>query len=367
MISSKDEQAFFSLLRAGLWTDHQPDITLFDRNTDWNEIFTLSMQQAVVGLVWDGILKLPSDLQPPKAFKLKWYSYVVQIEQSNEEINASVVEVISAYQQKGLHPILLKGAGLAALYPNPLHRTAGDMDIYVGMEGYQKANQVAQSIGYEMGRESTFHSHLDRGQMVVENHRKMVSIFSTSLQKEFLKRLASWYPNGASTVQINGVEIPVPPSHFNTLYVFLHMYKHFVQMGVGLRQLCDWAILLDKYPMSEIPLGNCLKGWRYLGLFLVEYLGLDANKLPYYDTKHRKEMELAKDMIMKDGNFGFNNTSFYTNRPKNYWVGKLFSMRYQFNRWGKVFCIQPANTVTFLLYYRLHLSFIQIWNDIFRK
>ena len=129
MTKSQDEKAFFSLLRAGLWPNHQPDAALFGGQTDWNEIFILSMQQTVTGLVWDGMAKLPSELQPPKAFKLKWYSYVLKIEQGNEQINGSVADIIPAYQQSGLHPVLLKGAGLAVLYHNPLHRWAGDMDI----------------------------------------------------------------------------------------------------------------------------------------------------------------------------------------------------------------------------------------------
>ena len=367
MTKSQDEKAFFSLLRAGLWPNHQPDADLFGEQTDWNEIFILSMQQTVTGLVWDGMAKLPSELQPPKAFKLKWYSYVLKIEQGNEQINGSVAEIIPAYQQSGLHPVLLKGAGLAALYPNPLHRCAGDMDIYVGETDYDKANRVAQSIGYKMGSESTYHSHLDRGTMVVENHRKMVAIFSKPLQKEFLRQLSAWYPSGAASVQINGVAIPVPPAQFNVLFVFLHMYKHFIQMGVGLRQLCDWAILLNSTSVSSLELGGCKKGWEYLGLFLVEYLGLDAEKLPYYNPAMRTEMELAKELILKDGNFGFNDVEFHTKRPKSYWAGKLFSMRYQANRWFKVLRIQPSQAMSFLLIYRIQLSIEQIVNDRFGK
>lgn len=364
-VSPTTEKAFFSLLRAGLWNDHTPDTALFDSDTNWNEIFVLSMQQTVIGLIWDGMAKLPAQLQPPRKVKLHWYTYVLKVEQGNEEINASVAEIVAVYQNNGLHPVLLKGAGLAALYPNPLHRCAGDMDVYIGEKDYDTANRIAQSIGYVMGAESCQHSHMDRGRMVVENHRKMVTIFSQTLQSEFLQQLDEWYPHGAEMVKINGQEIPVPPAHFNVLFVFLHMYKHFIQMGVGLRQLCDWAILLNHTELKDINVEGCMKGWQYLGLFLVEYLGLDATKLPYCNPAMRTEMEMAKAMIMNDGNFGFNETDFYTKRPKSYWAGKLFSFRYQSRRWFKVFRLQPAETMCFIFVYRMRTSLAQIVKDRF--
>lgn len=357
------EKAFFSLVRAGLWPKQMPDASLFNEKTDWEAILRLSMQQTVLGLVWDGMSKLPAELQPAKAVKLKWYSIVLRYEQANELINKSVVEMTEAYQQNGLHPILLKGAGLATLYPNPLHRCAGDMDIYIGPDDYAKANEIALSMGFVMHEESDNHSHLNKGKLCLENHRKVVSIYSPALEREFLKELSEWYPNGADTVEINGKAVPVPPMEFNVLFVFLHMYKHFVLAGVGLRQLCDWAVLLDRANLKEINLEGCLKGWQYLGQFLVDYLGLDPAKLPHYEPSFHDKVEIAKDMILIDGNFGFNDSYFYSMRPKGYWAGKLFSLRYQSKRWVKVFNLLPAETIKFLFGYRFAMSFRRIVSD----
>ena len=142
------ENAFFSLLRAGLWTNYTPDCSLFNSDTNWEILFDIANRQAVLGVVWDGIAKLPIDLQPPRKIKYNWYSFVLKIEQTNQQINEAVVELMELYRKHGLNPILLKGAGVASLYPNPLHRGCGDIDIFIGRDDCEKANQLAATIGF---------------------------------------------------------------------------------------------------------------------------------------------------------------------------------------------------------------------------
>ena len=101
---------------------------------------------------------------------------------------------------------------------------------------------------------------MHREGVTLENHREMVTIFSPALQREFLRQLDAWYPQGARIVEIDGYDIPVPPLEFDVLFIFLHMYKHFVLEGVGLRQLCDWAIVLDRANLKDIQIKGCTKG-----------------------------------------------------------------------------------------------------------
>ncbi len=49
-----NQQAFFELLRAGLWSDGNPDIRI-DGSTDWNEVYQLAQDQSVQGIVLQGI------------------------------------------------------------------------------------------------------------------------------------------------------------------------------------------------------------------------------------------------------------------------------------------------------------------------
>ncbi len=346
------ESAFFSLLRAGLWENHTPDPTLFNEDTNWETLFEIARQQTVVGIVWDGIAKLPPALQPPRNIKFNWYSFVLKLEQTNQLINENVVELIQLYQQNGLHPILLKGAGVATLYPNPLHRGCGDIDIYVGKADYKKANELAASIGFSMEHETLYHSGMQRGVIHLENHNKMINAFLPYMKQMFGEQLDAWYPHSSHTVSINGVDVPVSPIEFDVRYVFCHLYKHFMIGGVGLRQLCDWAVMLDKAKLKTMDIKGGIVAWQFLGLFLVDYLGLESAKLPYYNDRYLNKMLKAKQIIIEEGNFGAKSKSSRSERPQGYIAGKLHTLSYLASRWPKQLQLQPVEVFKYLFFYQ---------------
>ena len=39
---------------------------------NWQEIYRLAMQQGVLAIVFDALMTLPSEAQPPKSLKLQW-------------------------------------------------------------------------------------------------------------------------------------------------------------------------------------------------------------------------------------------------------------------------------------------------------
>ena len=104
------------------------------------------------------------------------------------------------------------------------------------------------------------------------------------------------------------------------------MVGHFIHGGVGLRQVCDWALFLsarsadiDKERLSrEIRFLHMEKFWRLFGGIAVDYLGLSGNSFPDFFFIGKKEMRRAMNLILETGNFGhyFFDLSL---RPKNYY------------------------------------------------
>ena len=84
-------EAFFALLRAGLWSDGNPEIRI-DGTTDWNEVYELTQEQSVLGLVLAGLEH--SDIKPPKELLLQWIGEVQLIEQRNKAMNVYIAELI---------------------------------------------------------------------------------------------------------------------------------------------------------------------------------------------------------------------------------------------------------------------------------
>ena len=141
------------------------------------------------------------------------------------------------------------------------------------------------------------------------------------------------------TVNILGKDIHTLSATYNALYIFVHLFFHMTASGVGLRQLCDWAMIIaqsafqdssskfqvknvndnvnanlnpnKKSSLNREDLGGSLvklgyfKAYKAMGAFLVEYLGLPEEQFPFaLDEKDRKWVETIKKNILKRGNFG---------------------------------------------------------------
>lgn len=114
-------RTFLTLVRSGLWnTPVDPTPFSSMNSADWEEIYQLARTQALLAITFDGVLSLPAELRPPRPLYLQWAAKVVQIEQSNLRLNEELPEVFMPYREAGLHPILLKGQGIATHYIKPI-------------------------------------------------------------------------------------------------------------------------------------------------------------------------------------------------------------------------------------------------------
>ena len=132
-------KAFFSLVRAGLWgISAEPDLYSGLTSTQWQKLYRLAQTQSLLAIVFDGINTLPANLHPPRTLYLQWAAQTLQIEQANDRLNCMIIRLNDLYTTAGLHPVLLKGQGMAAYYRNPRHRQCGDIDIYLGEDDQSK-------------------------------------------------------------------------------------------------------------------------------------------------------------------------------------------------------------------------------------
>lgn len=106
---NSEVDAFFELLRAGLWGNGNPDIRI-DGATDWQEVYQLAQEQSVQGLVLQGIewfkshnLNPDRDLNIPKVLLLQWIGEVQAIEQRNKEMNAFIADLIEKLRKNDIY------------------------------------------------------------------------------------------------------------------------------------------------------------------------------------------------------------------------------------------------------------------------
>ena len=344
--------AFIGLLRSGLW-GRNPVAEGFQRLSDeqWNMVFRLSGRQTVTGIVFDGICRLPEDLQPSPAIFAPWVVAVDRIERSNERMNDVLKSLVKLFADNGLNPVLQKGQGVAALYPEPLHRECGDIDFYFP-EGLsprqaqrpdnvaQRQNNVAQrpdNVAQRPSAESAEASEMtengkaaelvkSRGAKVetmpdgsqnyewegieIEQHPTIVDLCSPRTRK-WLGELDD-DPGFIPSTLADGLLVPSP--ELNALLLNSHILKHTLGKGIGLRQMCDLAMeyhrickdgrrtecgerIFNLYKRAGI-----LKWSRLLHSFLVGVIGLPEDELPY--SERIVSAEPLMRIVEEGGNFG---------------------------------------------------------------
>lgn len=308
-----NRSAFFSLVKAGLW-NVAPEPSLFS-SVNWNEIYDYSRRQTLLGIVLDGIDLLPQELRPNRLLYLKWCAEVLRIEDENKRIDKEVVNLFNMLRSHDVEPVLMKGQEVALNYPNPSHRACGDIDIYIGKKNYDKVNRLLEEEGMPLEKWSPKHMMYLWHDVIVENHRILVKMFSPKAHRKLMATVDGWHLSGnTGKVKIEGSDITVMPLDFEVVFLLLHSVIHLIGEGIGLRQSCDWAMVLDRKHdqidrekvialLKDIRLDNAA---RIFGALAVKYLGMPEEDLilPFNESDSHEADLLMEDM-WKNGNFGF--------------------------------------------------------------
>lgn len=258
------EEMLFALLRASL---HKKDIeTSFFVNAteiDWDVCFRLAQKQGVMALAWDGIVKLPTQLQPHQDLKIRWGVKVELCERKYKRYCKVANDITQLYKKHDIATLHLKGVGLSALYPVPSHREGGDIDIYTYSANKNRmtdaeANRMADILMQEKGikvstNHTPKHSNFHYKEIPVENHKSFLNVTQYKVAVQGNKILNKCL-NPQATELLNGeYTIHTPSSDFNTLFLAFHAAQHYGS-GLALHHLCDWAILISRYGL-QIPEG----------------------------------------------------------------------------------------------------------------
>lgn len=322
--SKINEEVFFALLRAGLW---EQSIRLLPYGKiDFAEVFRLSSEQSVVGLVAVG-LKHAEDAEVPKMDKFQLIGETMQLEQQNRSMNAFIAELIQKMREAGIYTVLVKGQGVAQCYEHPLWRACGDVDLFFDAENYEKAKLFLASLASSVEKEEMRKKHLAMtiDSWVVELHGLMPTEISKRIDNGVVLVQKDIFDNGGVRLwQNNGVDVFLPNPDNDAIIIFTHYLQHFFCGGVGLRQISDWCRLLWiyrnsldanllKYRLSNMGIES---EWKAFAAFAVDYLGMPAEAMPLYDTGRKwshKARRICR-VVLDAGNFGHNKDNSYRSK-----------------------------------------------------
>jgi len=243
---------FFDLLNVAL--GHCENLQRTPYAQEWNDVFELAKRQSLIGVCFSGIERLPVEQRPDKQLLLSWYALVRQIEVRNAAVSRYAVELCGRLRDRGFEVCVLKGQGVAAYYPNPLRRQSGDIDVWVRTADGDAETDRQKVIDYVrsvMPNAKARYHHIEfdeREDIPVELH-----FMPTWINNPFAdSKLKAWFEeqrNAQFRNKEDGLCSPTPL--FNAIYLLLHIQKHILEEGIGLRQLMDYYFLLVSHDLSE--------------------------------------------------------------------------------------------------------------------
>lgn len=311
-MKKKTIDTYFALLRSALWNEAECDAN----QPDWKEVLETARRQTTMGLVCHAALQSEVGQALPDKNKAYLRQRLVSLALSHQRINAMIARLVSAFRDNGIESVLMKGQGVAANYPVAELRQCGDIDLYVGKENYDAACALVNTMAGEKeaakgyGTELNYHVKVEG--IVVEIHRLTSLFYYREMNAIYEPYSDKGMSVGGNSMMINGVNVWLPADTFNVLFVFHHAYNHFISGGIGMRQLCDWAMLLHakretinrEELLDMLCRLNLLDAWQVFGCIAVDWLGLPKEEMPFYDGNCSKRAKRAVNIILKEGNFG---------------------------------------------------------------
>ena len=295
------------------------DINNIVVDINWQQLYTFASKQSLLGFCFDFIERLGKEYseelkQNPmgRDLLMTWMGAAQQIRRQNMKVNAVAGKLFSMLREDGFRCCILKGQGNALMYPNPYSRTPGDIDVWVNasreyLTEYAKCH-------FKLEDDIRFH-HLETtlDGVPVELHFfpgiMNNPIYNARLQKWF-KRNADLQCSNVVSLPDGIGEIAIPTMAFNVVYQLTHLYHHFFDEGIGMRQIIDYYYVVtnDESLVIRDTLQRELKHlglWKFAGAVMYvlhEALGLSEEKLIAPIDEKRGKLLLAE--ILNGGNFG---------------------------------------------------------------
>ena len=248
----KQYQIFFDFLRFCIGSESEIPSSL--KEADWKVLYRIAQKQCLVGILFDGIQKLPpAEVGMSKDLLLQWMFQCQMLEKANVRLNDAAIQVSEWFRKKGFRTCILKGQGNALMYPNPYSRTPGDIDIWV--EGGDK--RVISFVRSISPHEKACYHHIEfpsyKGVEIEVHYRPsfLLCFWHNRKLQKYYERVKEEQFSHRVMLGEQG-EIAIPTAEFNLIFQLTHIYAHLMNEGIGLRQLLDYYfVLCDFYKVYQ--------------------------------------------------------------------------------------------------------------------
>ena len=275
---------------------------------EWEELCAVAAKHNMLGVTFPVIDELHDTMETlPLGIYSRWAMVAEKIGKKNAKLLEYCRDLHNQFLKDGFRSCVLKGQAVASLYPNSMLRQSGDIDLWVDGErqavvDYLRARCEVHKVDYH---------HCDTKllpKVTVEVH------FTPTWMNAPLanRRLQRWF-DSVKEEQFSGYNaelgFSVPTLRFDAVYMLVHLYRHVLEEGVGLRQFLDYYYVLKNLNQTtRTTVRNDLRKLKLDGFaasvmyVLKEVFLMEENELLYAPDVHGGRFLL--DEIMLSGNFG---------------------------------------------------------------
>ena len=297
---------FFELLQAAAGARESVS-TIPANREEWEELFKTVGEHSLLAVTFPVIDRLHDETDIPLSVYSRWAMVAEKTEEKNRSHREACVRLHDRFLENGMRTCILKGQAAAALYPEPGLRQSGDIDIWV--EGERQA--TVDFLRERFPVKKVVYHHCDV--QMLKGIGVEVHFTPTWMNSPFAnRRLQKWF-KACSEAQFSRFDealgFCVPTLRFDAVYMLLHIYRHVLDEGVGLRQLLDYYYVLKHLDdtsraeaFSDLKLLRMQKFAAQVMYVLREVFNLDGNLMLCAPDGRGGEFLLSE--ILRAGNFG---------------------------------------------------------------
>ena len=241
-------------------------------------------------------------------------SPIVYYQTKDDTFRLSYLQAINVYTQRkalldqiieafsDIPYYIVKGLNVSKYYPIPQLRTMGDCDIIVHESDKERAKQILLSLGFKetTGEWDDMEWHFQKQGFDFELHHRLLYDEAVNTEQEVEFTSKAWYYVKNNELDVN----------FHFVFLLLHLKKHFLNRGVGIRQFMDLALMSINAELNRERIEAFLQQAgikKFAGVcsaLCLRWFGVafpvDTPEIPdeFYDT--------ATVTILSNGVFGFN-------------------------------------------------------------
>jgi hypothetical protein len=342
---------FFELLQIAL--GNRDKLSHIPTRKEWIALYQESEKQSILGIMLDGLERLPEELRPPQDILLQWIGCVHIIEQNTIKISKASVEAVTFFQKNGFGCALLKGSAVGRYYPCPNRRQSGDIDVWLNSEResiYDFAKKFDKDGKLYGVNYQHIHFHLFPN-IHLEVHIWPACLCNPLHNRRFHQFCAIHHPV---------MEQSMPCLAFDRVFILMHCFNHMCENGVGMRQIMDYYYVL-KQGFTEDEKDDSIEWIKKLGMYrfasglmwLMQYVFGMKDKYLLMDPNEKEGRFILQEVLMT-GNMGHSDTRNWGSQKTAFkrFIHNLRRDRHLINHYPQEILFQPFFSL-WLYFWRL--------------